>query len=437
MHGLDHCGRCMERCSEIAMTRFAWLDKFTFYSLLMTLFIMPFSISLNGICMGLAILSWIMLVIVRKEKIQVPPLGWFFIFFLFVAIVSAAASDYQFQALRGVGDVSRYTAVFFISITVVKSNERARQLVWALILSTGLWVILGTIHQFLIVKVTPFGLLKFFSLGNKNSIGQYAQMMISIIIGLLVNKSLGSKNQRFLLVSALLCGFGLFVSSSKTMWIAFILTLGIFTLLKKSRRIFLWFGCTLLIFMAAAVWSDRVRTMTLHIGQSIRAPSMQERYIVWKQSYLMFRNNPIWGVGPKCFFDAREKYQVPSSFGQAHNMIIHTACEMGIVGVASLISWIAFYIYFIATYRKKVSDPFYLGLWFGGVGYLVTLAIGGITEPTIGGEHSQLFMALIGLMHVGLRSNAEENQRGWDSRGAMMRNGENRPDRGSPAAFCF
>jgi ABC-type uncharacterized transport system permease subunit len=84
---------------------------------------------------------------------------------------------------------------------------------------------------------------------------------------------------------------------------------------------------------------------------------------------------------------------------------------MGIVGVGSLISWIVFYIYFIMTYRKRVKNLLYLGLWFGGVGYLVTLAIGGMTEPTIGGEHSQLFMILIGLMHVGLESDGKECQK--------------------------
>jgi O-antigen ligase len=163
--------------------------------------------------------------------------------------------------------------------------------------------------------------------------------------------------------------------------------------------------------MAAAFINGQVRDMGLSILKSIEAPSMQERYVGWKPSYHMFVENPILGVGPKCFMDARERYNVPSFFGQAHNMIIHTACEMGIVGVGSLISWIVFYIYFIATYRKRVNNPVYLGLWFGGIGYLVTLAIGGITEPIVGGEHSQLFMTLIGLMHVGLESNGKECQK--------------------------
>jgi O-antigen ligase len=192
------------------------------------------------------------------------------------------------------------------------------------------------------------------------------------------------------------------------MWVAFILTLLIFSYLNRSRKILLGAGFVVFAFMVAFSANDRVRHMGLNILKGLEAPSMQERYIGWKQSYYMFLDNPIFGVGPKCFMEAREKYKVPSFFGQAHNLVIHTACEMGIIGVGSLLAWIVFYLYFLMTYRKRVKNPLYLGLWFGGIGCLVTLAIGGITEPTIGGEHSQLFMILIGLLHVGLESEGNE-----------------------------
>jgi len=390
------------------MIRLPWLDKFIFNTFLITVFVVPFSITLNEIFMGSTILFWIVKLVVRKERINIPPLGWCFLIFLFASITSAMASDYKFGAWRGVWDVLRYTFTFFIVIDIVISTDQVKRVIWTLILSTGIWVILGMIHQFLIVKREPFVLLKFFSLGNKNSIGQYLQMMLSLMGGLFINKTFVSRERMVLITVGLISLFGLFISSSKTMWVAFILTLLIFAFLKRSRRIFIAVGCILLVLMAASLLNDRVRVMSLNILRSIQAPSMQERYIGWKQSYRMFIDNPILGVGPKCFMDAREKYNVPAFFGQAHNMIFHVACEMGVVGVGSLVLWIVFYIYFIVTYRSKVRNPIYLGLWYGGVGYVVTLAIGGITEPTIGGEHSQLFMTLVGLMHVGTEINGKD-----------------------------
>jgi len=40
----------------------------------------------------------------------------------------------------------------------------------------------------------------------------------------------------------------------------------------------------------------------------------------------------------------------------------------------------------------------------------VTLAIGGLTEPTIGGEHLLLFMTVAGMLHnrLGMPKNTEE-----------------------------
>lgn len=398
----------MGRDAELAMIRLSWIDKFIFHTFLITLLVMPFSIVLNEIFMDCTILFWIVKLVVRKERISIPPLGWPFLIFLFVTIASAAASDYKFQALRGLWDVTRYTITFFIVINIIHSTERVKKVVWTLAFSTGVWVITGMIDQFLIAKRELFTLLKFFSLGGKNSIGQYLQMMLSILFGLLLNNSFRLREKGILTIISLVSLLGLFLSSSKTMWVAFILTLLVFAFLKRSRKIFIGVAGMIILFMAVAVISERVHDMAFQILKTPEAPSMKIRYIGWKQSYQMFIDNPFLGVGPKCFLDARDKYHVISDFGQAHNMVLQVACEMGGVGVGGLISWIGFYIYFIATYRSKVRDPIYLGLWYGGVGYLVTLAIGGITEPTIGGEHSQLFMTLVGLMHAGIESNGKD-----------------------------
>lgn len=389
------------------MIRLPWLDDFVFYSLLITLFVIPFSITFNEIFMALTILSWSVKLIVRREKIEIPPLGWFFLVFLLTSIVSALASDYKNQALRGVWDISRYTITFFIVINTIHSVDQIKKIFWTFVVSTGLWVIAGIIHQFLIVKRVFFDLLQFFSLGNKNAIGQYLQMTLAIILGVFLNNLWRPKEKAILIAVILVSLLGLFLSSSKTMWIAFIITLLVFAFLKKSRIIIIGIGALLGIFLIAAAMIPQVQIMGSHILKGLEAPSMQERFVGWQQSYSMFNENPILGVGPKCYMVSKDRYQIIPTFGQAHNMILHVACEMGIVGVVGLISWIIFYLYFMATYRKKVASPMFLGLWYGGVGYIVTLAIGGITEPTIGHEHSQLFMVLVGLLHVGLKSKGE------------------------------
>ena len=327
------------------MIRLPWLENFIFYNFLITTFVIPISVSLNEIFTVLTIISWVIKLIVRRERINVPPLGWFFSIFLLAAIQSAVASDYKFEALRGVWDVTRYTVTFFIVIDIIKSPDQVQKIIWTLIVSTGIWVIMGVVHQFLILKRELFYLLKFFALGNKNAIGQYLQMMLSIMVGLLINKSLDPRRRILLITVIVISSLGLFLSSSKTMWVAFILTLLIFSYLKRSRKILIGVGCIVFAFMGTFLVNDQVRHMGLNILKTIEAPSMQERYIGWRQSYYMFIDNPIFGVGSKCFMDAREKYNVPSSFGQAHNLVIHTACEMFIFMIAKKSINIAVVVY--------------------------------------------------------------------------------------------
>lgn len=97
---------------DIPMTRPPWLDNFIFYNFLITTFVAPISITWNEIFMGLTFLFWVIKFIVRREKLRVPPLGWLFLIYLLVTILSAGASGYKFQALRGIWDIARYTGTF-------------------------------------------------------------------------------------------------------------------------------------------------------------------------------------------------------------------------------------------------------------------------------------------------------------------------------------
>lgn len=408
MHGLDSGRRSVECSQDSYMNPSSRLDRFTFYGILSTLVAALFSVTLKDVFLSLTILFW-MLQLRRQEKyFHFPKLGWAFLFYLLVTLLSAIASEYKAQAFRGLWEVASYTALFFIVRQTVHSPERVKRVIWVLILSTALWALAGMIHQYLILKKDFFGLLKFFSLGNKNAIGQYLQMMLSVMVGIWMGRSFGGGERRVLLGAILLCLLALFLSSSKTMWIAFFVTLLLFSWLKKSRTVLV--GATaLVVFLGLiAFLRPQVREMVAHIVNFVHAPSMQERYLGWQSSYLMFLDNPIFGVGPKCYMEARDKYQVPAGFGQAHNMILHVACEMGLLGVAGLLLWIGSYARFIWTYRKQVDDPLFLDLWFGGVGYLVTLAIGGLTEPTIGGEYSLLFMTVAALLQGGVRVSENE-----------------------------
>lgn len=386
--------------------RYPWLEPLLFRLLLANVFVLPFSIALNEIFFVLTLAGWIAKLLVRREHLEIPPIGWFFIAFFLVTIASAGFSEYRFDSLKGIWNTLRYTATFFMVIHIVQTTAQARKIFWVLAGSTGLWAASGMIYQYVIVGRPFFDLLQFFSLGNKNSIGQYLQQMLAVLMGMMLNRPFRPREKTLLAAIVLISVLALFLTGAKTMWVAFLLTVAAFAVLKRSITVWGAVGVLVVLFLGAAWISPEVRERGAHILQSVAAPSMQTRVIGWEQSFRMVLDNPLWGVGPKAYMAARDHYQVTPEFGQAHNMILHTACEMGAIGVLSLLAWVGCYLYFLAGYRHKVTDPFYIGLWYGGVGYVVTLLIGGLTEPTVGSEHSQLFMLTIGLMQVGIRQKA-------------------------------
>ena len=114
----------------------------------------------------------------------------------------------------------------------------------------------------------------------------------------------------------------------------------------------------------------------------------------------MFEENPLLGVGSKCFKTIREQYGVPEYAGQAHNLLIHVAAELSSIGVIALIAWLGAYLHFLIRVRQRLTNDLMRALWFAAMGSFLTILIGGVIDPTIGSEVSLIFLLITGLLIV-------------------------------------
>ncbi len=115
--------------------------------------------------------------------------------------------------------------------------------------------------------------------------------------------------------------------------------------------------------------------------------SVSDRLYLWKANWLMFTENPIFGVGYGRNEDiAREflaRVGAPDGFsGHAHNTYLQYLSGTGILG---FISFMWFVLYFLVksvkTYFAKLSqDSFVAHLAVGIFGAQVFLMVGGLTE---------------------------------------------------------
>jgi len=109
------------------------LDGLLFLSLLITIFFIPLHEKLKAGGFLATFLLWLVILAYRNgQKIWVPPLGWCFIIFVGVALLSAVFSDYHNRATRGALDAFRYTAFFLILINTVDSYRKINWLLLSL-----------------------------------------------------------------------------------------------------------------------------------------------------------------------------------------------------------------------------------------------------------------------------------------------------------------
>lgn len=155
-----------------------------------------------------------------------------------------------------------------------------------------------------------------------------------------------------------------FLSGSRGGWIAipfFILVLMHITLFKTSikKRYIIIFTvlCVSVGFCSKNFISNRINSVVTDFKlykNGILDTSTGERLQLWKASVIIFKNNPIFGVGRGNFKDAVKDLEIQgevtnkvTSYDHAHNEILFMMAQFGSIG---LIALILFYAATIASF---------------------------------------------------------------------------------------
>ncbi len=391
--------------------KITWLETTFWVFLFIALFSLPLSEAIKNIFLVGAYIQGLILLILRKGEIKISPIGWAFLLFLFVSILSAINSFYPYKAVRGVWDILNPTLLYIILINTIDSHKRINTILSIIILSIGIGAILG-ITEYLLWPEN-FTRLKIHSLG---STAGYLVIVIGLMIGMLINMRLEKRERVVLIIITLLSFIALILTNYRTQWGTLLIMFLVFSLLNKikaSHRTILSFMLIFVIFLITIVVLDHnvVFSRIRNMATPSKDPAMVARMTIWKGSWAMFMDNPILGVGPKCFQtdwnferdENRKKYNVLPEAGQAHNMFLNVAAETGIMGIIALLAWLGTYAYHLFKSRKDINNDLALSLWYGALGGWIAILIGGMTESFIGAEISLLIMTILALFHSSLQ----------------------------------
>lgn len=397
--------------SNSIRNKITWLETTFWVFLFIALFSLPLSEAIKNIFLVGAYTQGLILLILRKGEIKISPIGWALLFYLSVSLLSAINSSYFFRAIRGVWDILSPTLLYIILINTIDSHRRIKTLLYIILLSIGIGAILG-ITEYLLWP-DNFTRLKIHSLG---STAGYLVIVIGLMIGMFINMRLEKRERVVLIIITLLSFIALILTNYRTQWGTLLIMFLVFSLLNKikaSYRTILSFLLIFVIFIITIVILDQkvVFSRIRNMATPLKDPAIVARMVIWKSSWAMFTDNPILGVGPKCFQtdwnwerdENRKRYNVPSDTGQAHNMLLNVAAEMGIMGVIALLVWLGMYAYLLFKSRKDINNDLALSLWYGVLGGLIAILIGGMTESFIGAEISLLIMTILALFYSSLQ----------------------------------
>lgn len=380
-----------------------WLEAALAASIIATVFFLPVSEGLKNISFGIALACFLGIFFrMDRGSWSIPPVGQAFLLFLVIAILSAATSAYPRKAVSGVWEVFRYTSFFFIVNRGIRRPGQVAAVLWAAV--AGIGVAAGVvIYRHFLSGMERFSML---SLGSKHEAAEYVVMMLALMIAMFEERQ-GSKWARILL--GIIVGMNLLVlgvSNVRTMWGGF---LGVAILLWAWRRS--WTaaaaaGLLLAIVLGLVLARPDIRQRAVELAKPETYLDFNERREIWRGALQMWRDHPWLGTGPRTFKLSddltqdpnRRQYGIPASVGQAHNMWLQVAAEMGTLGLLALAIWIGAAATLLLRCRARLQGWPFAAVWAGATGSLLVILIAGVTDPAIGYEQSMLFNGLLAMV---------------------------------------
>lgn len=255
---------------------------------------------------------------------------------------------------------------FFLTYNLIKDSKRLDLVIVLIIAITLVFALLGISHFFatgtkIIAEFAPEEALRW---GEREGglraapfqvhPHKYGAMInygiILVLSQLVISKSKTTKTLMWFALPIML--MSLFLSFSRTSYIALFVILTVYCLFEKAIRKGLISGF-LVIFMLGLVFSPFGRATTERVYQIFYPGEITTigRPAVYLAGWRIFQENPIGGVGIGSFPLVSPQYGATSLLVAPHNIIIEVLGDYGIIGIT-------LYILLVGAFIKKGLDVY-------------------------------------------------------------------------------
>ena len=367
------------------------LEQFGILALFGVAGAVQFSIAAAQLLLAVALLLWVALLIVRRERFEAPSFFWPLVVYAGATVVSAALSPDPRTSLI---DCKQLVLFSIVPLTYrLASGRRGGTLITVVVSCAAASAALG---------IFQYGILHYDQLSQRpqGTLGHYMTysgllMLVSMAALARILFSNEGRTWPALVMPALVVAVAL--TSTRSAWVGVCAGAAVIFSLKDFR-LFAVLPILLAVFIAIAPTSVTNRFFSMF---NLNDPTNRDRVAMLHEGERMVEARPLTGVGPNMVERLYPEYRGPDAVNKInphlHNNPLQIAAERGLPALAI---WIWFVVALIRDlWRRFVGAPrLERFLPAGALGIVAALLTAGLFEYNFGdSEVLMLFLILVTL----------------------------------------
>ena len=359
-----------------------------------------FSIAAAQSLLAIAAVCWLALVVIRRERVDVPRFFWPLLGLAAWTLVSAAFSP---QPAVSFADTKQLLLFFIVPMTYRLSIGPRGALILTVIVTVGATSAALGIFQYGILHYDNLGLRPRGVLGHYMT---YSGLLMLVMGAALAQVVFGRRERMWAALVLPALAVGIAVTFTRSAMVGACAAAATLLALRDLRLVAL-LPVVAAIFLAVAPSSLTTRFVSMF---DLKDPTNRDRVAMLDEGARMVRSHPLVGVGPNMVEVRYAEYRRPDAVEpinpHLHNVPLQIAAERG---VPALALWLAFVgLVFSDLLTKTTAHPV---LRAAGLASLVAMLAAGMFEHNFGdSEFLMLLLLLITLPFAAARSTSSAAQ---------------------------
>jgi len=350
---------------------------------------LQFSIAIAQILLTVSVVCWAALIVVDREKFEMPAFAWPLVAYAAITLLSTAFSPDPRTSLMACKQM-----VLFLLVPLTYRFARGSHA------QTMVTVVVSFAAAAAAVGIFQYGILHYDNLGQRpqGTLGHYMTYsgLLMLVIGTALARILFGQRDRLwaaLVVPALAVAIPLTFSRSAEVGACAAVALLLFL---KDRRLLALLPVLALIFFVAAPAriTDRFESIF-----NLKDPTNRDRLVMLREGAHMVKDHPLVGIGPNMVQPLYAQYREPDAVNAVnphlHNVPLQIAAERGLPALAA---WLWFVAALFVALWKRMGDTRQTLFAATGLAALTAMLAAGMFEYNFGdSEFLMLFLILITL----------------------------------------